>query len=186
MKSIGAIKHKLNQVRFRHLKKRLELDLKQVPCNCIYNVSIPQMEESVSEGYTVCMFGAGDILNWKPSFCDERLDAGLRARSCPSFCSRRTKEDVKKEFQQDLEQMSLPEVAYHYPDMAALLWVLDASDIKEVSEDTLEEEELILAPILKEPLETQSVSEEKPVSEVGALTLTAPKKPWYAKLLDVL
>lgn len=148
VKSAGSIRHKISQIRYRHLKKRLEAELRPVPGNCAYNAVIPQPVLPTGQthngvpvgipvstgggspvGLGICMFGAGDLTKWKPTFCDEQVDGGLRAKKCSDFCPRRSKEQVKEAFAQELQEMSLAEVAYNYPDLAALIWVLDESDL---------------------------------------------------------
>lgn len=118
MRSPGAIRHKLNQVRYRYLKKRIDADLRPAPGNCTFNAPMGE------DGHALCLFGAGDPQTWKPSFCDERLDGGVRAKSCSMFCARRTKEQVKDEFEAEFNTFTIADVAYRYPDMAALIWVL--------------------------------------------------------------
>lgn len=118
MRSPGAIRHKLNQVRYRYLKKRIETELRPVPGNCTFNAPMGD------EGHALCLFGAGSPQTWKPSFCDERLDGGARAKGCSMFCARRTKDQVKDEFETEFNTFTIADVAYRYPDMAALIWVL--------------------------------------------------------------
>lgn len=123
MKSPGAVKHKLNQVRFRYQKRRIEEELRVSPDNCAFNAKMPD------DGMSLCLDGAAEPASWKATFCDERLDGGARAKTCGRFCPRRTKEQVKQEFQRELETYTLGDVAYHYPDMAALIWVLGDEDV---------------------------------------------------------
>jgi hypothetical protein len=206
MKSIGAIKHKLNQVRFRHLKRRLEAELRPAPGNCAYNAVLPKYHavkgpatEHPSVG--VCMLEARQAKAHVVSYCDDRVDGGKRAAECKSFCPRLAKEDIKVDFQQKLEAMTLPEVAYHYPDMAALIWVLDASDLSSPDEPVADppddepktQEEAPLpeeaAPSL--PVESgespATIEEPVPVvvQEEEEAPVVQPAKPWYARLLGV-
>lgn len=171
MKTVGAIKHKLNQVRFRHLKRRLEAELRQTPSNCRFNAEVPSHPSLDGSGVTVehpslCMYGAGEGA-WTLSYCDARVDNGLRAKQCPMFCSRRTKDEVKEEFTTQLDQMTLPEVAFHYPDMAALLWVLDPEDVSEPVEP-----EVPIAPAVTAAIPATIVEVEVP-----------PRPPWYLRFL---
>lgn len=122
MKSAGAVRHKLMQVRFRHLKKRLEADLRQVSTNCRFNAT------GLGDGPALCLYGAADPESWVATACDEQFDGGDRARRCSLFCPRRDKAQVKDDFGKEIDEMSLPEVAARYPDMAALIWVLDEGD----------------------------------------------------------
>ena len=202
LKTPGAIKHKLNQVRFRHLKKRIEAELRKIPGNCRYNAVIPPpgfptgglidgMELSVpvsvpepnASDLGICLYGAGNPDTWKPTFCDEHIDGGTRARGCPLFCARKPKEVVKDEFTRTLEKMTLPEVAYHYPDMAALIWVLDESDIApSVDAEVVlsQEEDPTTVANGHVPGDSETVVAE---SEPSLQNLMPEKKPWWARWL---
>jgi hypothetical protein len=185
VKSVGAVKHKLNQVRFRHMKKRIEAELRQAPGNCVYNAAMPAhavpksngtngVDVAPHRGLSLCLHGAADPVTWKPTFCDERVDGGTRAKSCPVFCSRRTKEQVKDEFKRDLEGLNIAEVAYRYPDMAALIWVLDEDDVfgAEDVPDPEEEPMISVAPPVNPFVETEP-------PQLPAEVL----RPWWAKWL---
>lgn len=119
MKSEGAIRHKLRQVRFRYLKQRISAAMARRPTNCIHNGVVDTKPESVR----IC-FNQIDIPNRKVVVCDDRFDGCARAETCAAFALKNTKAAVKTEFYAELEGMTFPEIAYHYPDMAALLWVL--------------------------------------------------------------
>lgn len=126
MKSSGAVRHKLTQVRFRHLKKKLEAGLRPTPENCKFNA------RGLENSFNFCLYGAGNPETWVATLCDVQVDGGARARSCTLFCPRRDKDQIKDEFNKDLGEMGFPEIASQYPDMAALIWVLDDEDIQEV------------------------------------------------------
>lgn len=193
MKSAGAIKHKLNQVRFRYLKKRIEAELRQVPENCRYNSVLPRPGAGQTVPPAVCLHGASSPETWTASYCDRQVDGGMRARECSAFCAKRTKDEIKEEFRQELERLAIHEVAFHYPDMAALIWVLDADDVSIPEEDPLPTEEG--TPSVPDsspeadpaPQATPVVAEEEQEPparppEPPALPAVA-KKPWYARLL---
>lgn len=195
MKTVGAIKHKLNQVRFRYLKKCLEAELRQSPCNCRYNVAAPSYVPGNDPPW-LCLYGAEDPLTWVASICDERFDQGARARECPVFCAKRTKDEVKAEFQQKLDAMTLPEVAFHYPDMAALIWVLDVEDVGVPEEVPVPPPpvEVVVVPD-EEVLPVEAVVRDMKPSEIRE-TVNLPvvadvpkpeekKTPWYYRLLGV-
>lgn len=186
MKTPGAIRHKLNQVRFRYLSRYLEDNLKQVPCNCRFNASLPP-NTLVKDPPNLCLFGANDPNAWKASYCDERVDQGARAKGCPFFQPVVSKEELKSSFMEDLTQMRLSDVAYHYPDMAALLWVLDAEDI---SEDESEYPEAIVEPLDTEQPQVEVVDSEQSeegtpvVQVVETIPVETPKtQPWYSRWL---
>lgn len=118
MKSEGAIRHKLKQVRFRYLKRRIEGSLDRRPENCTHNGVMDG-----SDAIRACFLQV-DVTGRRGVVCDERFGGCARAGSCPHFALRHDKNSVKSEFYTDLDAMSFPEIAYNYPDMAALLWVL--------------------------------------------------------------
>lgn len=118
MRSEGAIRHKLKQVKFRHLKARLQETLGRRPTNCQFNGSPPGAQ------LRVCMYGCHEPSKWQAVVCDERQDGLEQASTCPYFQPVSTKEAVKADFHRELGGMTLPQIAYHYPDLAALLWVL--------------------------------------------------------------
>jgi len=120
LKSEGAIRHKIKQVRFRYLKRAIEESLVKRPENCVHNAPI---EGSGDEPVRIC-FAQIDHVARRGVVCDARFGGCERAASCSLFTPARTKDAVKSEFYGDLESMSFPEIAYNYPDMAALLWVL--------------------------------------------------------------
>lgn len=116
MKSEGAIRHKIKQVRFRYLKRAIEENLARRPENCTHNSPI--------DGSVRICFAQLDVGARSGVVCDERFDGCGRAATCPMFAAARTKDEIKAGFYRDLDTMTFPEIAYNYPDMAALLWVL--------------------------------------------------------------
>ena len=124
MKSEGTIRHKLKQVRFRHLKRKIESVLGHRPENCAHNIPFDAGDDVVR----VCAVQI-DITDRRGVVCDERFGGCARAAKCPPFTPARSKDQVRSEFYADLVGMTLPEIAYNYPDMAALLWVLSDDDV---------------------------------------------------------
>lgn len=213
MKSAGAVKHKLNQVRFRHQKKRIEAELRRVPGNCLYNATVPAptlpsgfkvagengqmldvgvpvpVADPNPVGLGICLHGAGDPTTWKPTFCDENIDGGARAKKCDLFCPRKSKEQVKEEFARELEGMTFAEVAYRYPDMAALVWVLDEDDLPTVPEEPQHPESAAEAPA--PPVQVRN-PEPPEARETTALAIPTarqvepePARPWWARWLGL-
>lgn len=181
MKTPGAIKHKLNQVRFRYMKKRIESELRQVPGNCLYNAQMPV-------GASLCLYGAGDPVTWESTYCDEQVDGGERAKGCSLFCSRRTMAEVKDSFRQDLEEMTLPEVAAQYPDMAALIWVLGEEDVHTPVDAPSQAIDTPLLSVGGTVPPTEVPMPDGPVREDGTLYSDDPpadKRPWWARFLGV-
>lgn len=121
MKPEGQVRHKLVQVRFRHLKREIRGGLSRRPQNCANNGTV----NTPSGPLGVCLLGAGSPASWEGSPCDERHGGDSRAAKCPFFAPARTKDSLREGFDGFLEGASLPEIAERYPDMAALMWVLD-------------------------------------------------------------
>lgn len=121
MKPEGQVRHKLVQVRFRHLKREIRGGLSRRPQNCSNNGTV----NTPSGPLGVCMLGAGSPASWEGSPCDERHGGDSRAAKCPFFSPARTKDSLRDGFDGFLDGASLPEIAERYPDMAALMWVLD-------------------------------------------------------------
>lgn len=113
MKSEGAIRQKLKQVRFRHAKWALTTDLERTSASCVHNTTL-----EVPQIGTVRLCGLSDT----PLLCDAVRGADL-APSCENYLCRTTREGVKQDFDA-LFSGSIPEIAAKYPDAAALLWVL--------------------------------------------------------------
>ena len=121
MKTIGQIQHKIKQVRFRYLKKFLEKCLSKTSTNCVYNRPSSFSENGVDN---VCLCGFEmEERKWVGTPCDKRLDK--RAKDCTKFEFLHTKEELKDEFQTTLDSLPIGAIASQFPDLAALLWVLD-------------------------------------------------------------
>lgn len=137
MKTEGQIKHKLSQVRFRHLKREVRNGLSVKSENCSFNglVSLPVYGE-----IGVCLHGAGSS-SWNGGLCDSSTDN--RAESCSLYHCSNTKDQLKSDFNMFLKSSDRAHIAERYPDMAALLWVLDteAETAIESAEPTEEPEE---------------------------------------------
>jgi len=133
MKKVGAVKHKLNQVRFRHLKKRLENELRRCPGNCHFNAAVKDPRSPDPVG--VCMYGVGASSQWQMKPCDDRFGGEAQAAICPWFQPKKSKDQIKIDFQNELDTLSLAEIAFQYPDMAALIWVLDVDDVPAMTDE---------------------------------------------------
>lgn len=133
MKSEGQIKHKLAQVRFRHLKRELRNGLSRKSTNCQFNGTVDLPGRPC---LGVCLYKAEDPAEWNGGTCDESL--GDRAAQCPLFECLNTRELIKDEFESFLEKADRARIAERYPDMAALLWALDiekAEGLPELEDD---------------------------------------------------
>ena len=134
MKTKNEILQKLKQVRYRHIKKSIRKGLARHPHNCVFNKEIEILQLPVR----VCShpelvdnsFGKGQL-----PICDDRLKD--LSPQCPKFCSNNTKEELKESTKSTLSS-EVGEIAYHYPDVAALIWVLDDEDLHEFEDLALE------------------------------------------------
>ena len=165
MKPEGSVRHKLKQVRFRYLKKELEQSLAVCSKNCMWN-------QTVSVGTTsVGMCGHGKFAR---TLCDDKSFDGANPSECHEYKSRISKAEVKDAFYGQLNNATLPEIAYRYPDMAALLWVLSEDD--DVPEHDPEEF------IITTPTKTVYVEVQKP-QPVQPVQPFMNSKPWWYRLL---
>lgn len=125
MKNDSAIRHKIKQVKFRHLKKEIENLLKPLPNNCSNNIT----------GEKFCRCGLQDqpIL-----ICDNKYHGDKVAESCPNFTPIYNKDKIKESLNNFFINSSVPDIAKRYPDMAALLWTLDSPENRDwvVGEET--------------------------------------------------
>lgn len=130
MKTEGQVRHKLQQVTFRHLQRTVRTALSRRPENCSHNAVLRlaagelrfcTLRETANGAFTPC-----DILH-----------GGLdQAAKCPDFSCSNTKDESRKEFESFLKTSDVATIAAQYPDVAALLWALGESDPVEVpSED---------------------------------------------------
>ena len=113
MKTVGEVRQKLKQVRFRHAKRELDDALSVTSLNCEHNtvVEIPGVGE----------VGLCNVAP-TPVMCDAARGCDLSS-SCGRYSSLHTKDTVKEQVEAALNA-SIPEVAAKYPDAAALMWVL--------------------------------------------------------------
>lgn len=127
MKSEGQVRQKLKQVLFRHLQKRLRQVFRRRSDNCFHNRQNDQGPGLPVVG--VCMFAGQEN-----RLCDGRMRGSLDPKTCPYWEPLRGKEDVKAEFRDLIESPDRGRIANEYPDVAALLWVLDDGGHDAVSE----------------------------------------------------
>lgn len=132
------IEKKIIQVRFRHLKKALRTGLSRRPENCAYNAKLGQGNKPNTPKIGVCMYGVNqDVIGTGPrGVCDECFGGRNRASDCGEFEPLRDAADIRKDFDGFLNTASKGEIAYHYPDLAALLWALgDHPDLDSIIPD---------------------------------------------------
>lgn len=123
MKTRGQIEQQLKQVIYRHLQKRLRANFKQTPQTCRHNQVLDLGGNGTLAGVGVCCFTEDGIP--RGVVCDTRADDGARARDCIIWEEARSKADVKAEFQAVLDSGNPGIIAAQFPDVAALLWVLE-------------------------------------------------------------
>lgn len=174
MRSRKEITKKLAQVRFRHLKKLKRTGLSRRPCNCVYNVTIGEGNTPKRPNVGVCTYKV--LEGQEPDgACDENFGGLARAQNCPVFESTQTPEMIKEDFDTFLENATFGEIAYHFPDMAALLWVLketpeQATRVPEGEEDS---------PDFVDPI----TPSKKPLQEYPALKEFNADDSYYLELL---
>lgn len=111
MKTEGAIQQKLKQVRFRHLQRELESRLSEEPGNC----------KHLTEQGALC------TLHNAP--CGQKAH---RPPSCGIFEIANEKEELKASMKEFFATRPAAEIAARFPDVAALMWVLDGALPSEV------------------------------------------------------
>lgn len=115
MRNEKEILRKIHQLRFRKMKRFLSQKLSVVPPNCVHNLDQRPLR--------VCTLFREDLDPDTPYLvCDEKLDGGLLCRSCKHF-NPAPKERLKDTFNRQMNDPQL--LTQNYPDLAALLWVLD-------------------------------------------------------------
>jgi len=140
MKTEGKVRHQLSQVIFRYRKKAMVEGLAPLPHNCVHNRRLGIFGKTLGAcGY---MEGTPEA---NRAICDTNVCPD-QARTCPYFRTIHTPEALKESFQQHfgalLAQAQLGHLGYlahHYPDVAALLWVLEEDPQQTTVEHLLEE-----------------------------------------------
>lgn len=122
MKTEGQVRHKLQQVTFRHLQREIRTKLSRRPDNCINNRRV-KLSVLTTRFCTLHEDESGAFLS-----CDEACGGLELAAKCPEFECANTKENVREDLTNFLKSSDVPTIAAEYPDVAALLWTLDAND----------------------------------------------------------
>lgn len=136
MKSESEVRQKLKQVIYRHLKKRLRSNFKRTPNRCLHNTSV-ELEPGQTVG--ICVFHQSTGPRGVP--CDSRMGGFEQAQKCPLFEPLQTKQEVKEVFRALVESEERGPLAAEYPDVAALMWVLDQDDRGTLVPDGIEEDD---------------------------------------------
>jgi hypothetical protein len=120
MKTEGSIKHKLKQVKYRIVQKAIRTSLSKKPCNCKHSGLV--RGASGDDLFYVCLLDSDKPKLWEGTICDQSVPP-----NCPFFKVEKTKEEVEQEIEDLLQSGDMGKIASMYPDIAALLWVLDES-----------------------------------------------------------
>ena len=110
----------MKQVVFRHLKQRLEGGLSPLPPNCAHNGLVSLRDSKIG----VCLLGSDSPHSWEGKTCDMNMGGAQQARQCPYFQCKNTSDSIRGEMR-DLLSGPVHKIAAVYPDVAALMWVLD-------------------------------------------------------------
>jgi len=122
MRSQGQIQHQLKQVVFRHLQKKLRANFKKRPDTCGHNRQV-ELDDCTVVHLCGVLASDGTPRNVP---CDARIPGcSEMARECPLWVPVKTKDEVKAEFHGVIQSGDRGLIASEYPDIAALLWVLD-------------------------------------------------------------
>lgn len=132
LRSSSQVRQKLKQAMFRHLQRELQDNFKTIPEGCFHNhfTSIGGSPERVG----ICRFEGAlpdDLVSPRGKVCDTRV-AGcvMQARACKGWSALRTNVEIKTDFR-NLMMAERGVIAARYPDVAALMWVLDGVDFTE-------------------------------------------------------
>lgn len=127
LRTPGQIRQQLKQVLFRHLQKLLRANFRQAPSSCVFNrrESLGDTGEKVG----VCRWeGTREEQKSSPrgKVCDSRIfGCTAMASTCRWWQPLRTKDEIKFEFRTLVSSDDRGRIAASYPDVAALMWVLD-------------------------------------------------------------
>lgn len=116
--TIGAIRQKLKQARYRHLKMELKCGLAGQPSLCLHN----RLRVAPGGKVGMCRCPDMDDEDW-PGICDDKITPTM-PEECGHFDHARDKEQIKADFREFLSTAPLHEIAGRYPDLAPLIWVL--------------------------------------------------------------
>jgi len=125
MKREGQIRQQYKQVKYRIRKKLLDKNMRVEPSNCCFHAPVSVEKSS---GVVLCAYKEmAEDADWDVVVCD--VD---QARQCDRFAPEATPDEIKSRFERFLaaaetsgNAQAIGTLAYHYPDLAALLWVLE-------------------------------------------------------------
>ncbi len=150
----GQIRQQLKQVLFRHLQKLLRANFRQAPESCRHNHVQSIMGTGVTVG--VCRWdqqlkGKDDTRRSpRGKLCDSRVFGCTNmAGACSWWEALRTKEEIRNDFKLLIASGDRGKIASLYPDVAALMWVLDGIDIATTVAELDTDPSLVLAPTVE-------------------------------------
>jgi len=106
------IRDKFKQFKYQHLKKIYEKNLSKLPENCRYNKLI-----ILPNKYRVNVCGFDFENNKYVDLCYK----SEHSRDCNAFCPKRSKELLKKEFEEEILDSQIRSTKYK--DLNTLLWI---------------------------------------------------------------
>jgi hypothetical protein len=140
MKSQSQIKQQLKQAIYRHRKRYIKSGLSRVPENCKHHgeVRLPVVQGGASK-MGVCQY-VDENGQRTDLVCDEGWCSHNPAHKCPNFSVKNDPETLKSDFAEqfvldDPEQIG--RLARIYPDVVALMWVLDESSSETATIDQI-------------------------------------------------
>ena len=132
LRSSSQIRQKLKQAMFRHLQRELLDNFKATPEGCFHNHLTPIGGSSERVG--ICRFEGSPpegVVPPRGKVCDARVAGCLvQARGCKCWVALYGKDKIKADFR-NLMSSDRGMIAARYPDVAALMWVLDGVDVTE-------------------------------------------------------
>lgn len=118
------IRQKYKQVKYQHLKKIYSKNLAKLPCNCKYNKQIQLPNRSK---INICGFNLED--NFQIDLCYKPE----HAKNCNAFCAKSNKEELYREFIEDLRDDQIRSTKYK--DVNTLYWVYPDIKFEEFPEE---------------------------------------------------
>jgi hypothetical protein len=132
MKSESEIKGKLKEIKYRYVKKQIKQNRKHIPQNCFFNSDL-KSDRSPDFVLGVCTHEETD--EWVSFYgkndhrvCDLNFEGQSRCKECPFFKWKYEKDDIKEGIDTELLNLSAAKLAFNYPELMTLLWVLDDDD----------------------------------------------------------
>jgi hypothetical protein len=119
----GQVRQQLKQVMFRHLQKMLRANFRKSPETCLHNRKEPLA--GTNEKVGICRHTGAP----RGKVCDARVFGCINmAAACRWWEPLHTKSDIKGDFRDLMTSGNRGRIAAAFPDIAALMWVLDGND----------------------------------------------------------